>query len=46
MQRFVLALALLAARFDQRLELDDRVRKEIAKWRTVIHGAGITPMKN
>ena len=27
-------------------ELDDRVRKEIAKWGTVIRGAGITPMKN
>ena len=27
-------------------ELDDRVRKEIAKWGTVIRGAGIKPMKN
>jgi tripartite-type tricarboxylate transporter receptor subunit TctC len=27
-------------------ELDDRVRKEIAKWGTVIRGAGITPMRN
>jgi len=27
-------------------ELDDRVRREIAKWRGVIRAAGITPMKN
>ena len=27
-------------------ELDDRVRKEIAKWGPVIRGAGIKPMKN